>query len=195
MDNTVGSLTQLQKSIIIGFLLGDGYLRILPGRKNAFLEINHSIEAKEYVDWKFQMLKNICVSGPKKRKGKGKRVAYRFFTRQHPELSELWKMFYQKGKKIIPSNLQLNPIILSVWFMDDGGRCGDFNFYLNTQKFRKEDQEKLIEKLKILGLEARLNRDKEYYRIRLLSSSIPKLKETIGGFLVPSMRYKLGYTP
>jgi len=190
----VGSLTQLQKSIIIGSLLGDGYLRALPGRKDAFLEINHSIEAKEYVDWKFQMLRNICISGPKKRKGKGKRVAYRFFTRQHPELSELWEMFYRKGKKIIPSNLRLDPIILSVWFMDDGARCRN-SFYLNSQKFNKKDQEKLIEKLEILGLKARLNRDKRYYRIRFLSLSVPKLKEIIKRYLIPSMYYKLGYNP
>ena len=43
MVNTVGSLTQEQKSIIIGSILGDRYLRIVSGRKNAFLEINHSI--------------------------------------------------------------------------------------------------------------------------------------------------------
>jgi hypothetical protein len=192
MDNTVGSLTQLQKSIIIGSLLGDGYLRILPGRKDAFLEINHSIKAKEYVNWKFQMLRNICISGPKKRKGKGKRVAYRFFTRQHPELTELWRMFYRKGKKIIPSNLRLDPIILSVWFMDDGARCGNSNFYLNSQKFNKKDQKRLIEKLEILGLKARLNRDKRYLRIRFLSSSVSKLKEIIKRYLIPSMYYKVG---
>lgn len=195
MDNTVGSLTQLQKSIIIGSLLGDGYLRILPSRKDAFLEINHSIKAKEYVDWKFHMLRNICISGPRKRKGKGGRIAYRFFTKQHPELSELQKMFYRKGKKIVPFNLQLNPIILSVWFMDDGARCGNSNFYLNSQKFSKEEQEKLIKKLETLKLKARLNRDKNYYRIRFLSSSILRLREITERYLIPSMRYKLGYNP
>ena len=46
MDNTVGSLTQYQKSLIIGTIFGDGYLRIIPGRKNAFLEINHSFSQK-----------------------------------------------------------------------------------------------------------------------------------------------------
>jgi len=66
---------------------------------------------------------------------------------------------------------------------------------LNTQKFRKEDQQKIIEKLKDLGLKARMNRDKKYYRVRFFSSSIPKLKEIIGGFLVPSMYYKLSYNP
>ena len=50
MDNTVGSLTQIQLSVIIGSILGDGYVRIIDGRKNAFLEINHSLKAKEYVE-------------------------------------------------------------------------------------------------------------------------------------------------
>jgi hypothetical protein len=44
MDNAVGSLTQLQRSVIIGSILGDGYVRIVPGRKDAFLEVNHSIK-------------------------------------------------------------------------------------------------------------------------------------------------------
>ena len=43
MDNTAGSLTQLQKSFIIGTLLGDGYIRQVKGRQNAFLEVNHPI--------------------------------------------------------------------------------------------------------------------------------------------------------
>src|SRR3989344_4155827 len=67
MDNTVGSLTKFERQIIIGSLLGDGYMRIIPGRFNAFLEINHSIKAKEYVDYKFQSLKRLCRSAPKER--------------------------------------------------------------------------------------------------------------------------------
>ena len=93
MDNTVGSLTQIQKSLIIGSLLGDGYARIIKGRKNAFLEINHSFHMKEYVDWKYEILKNIVISPPKMRKGNGNRIAYRFFTRQHPKITELFNLF------------------------------------------------------------------------------------------------------
>ena len=59
MVNTVGSLTKLERSIIIGSLLGDGYMRIIPGRSNAFLEINHSIKAKDYVDFKYNSLKRF----------------------------------------------------------------------------------------------------------------------------------------
>ena len=78
MDNTVGSLTQFQNSLIIGSILGDGYVRIMPGRKNAFLEINHSANQKEYVDWKYEMLRDVCRSSPKLRKGNGKRLAFVF---------------------------------------------------------------------------------------------------------------------
>ena len=106
MDNTVGSLSQLQKSVIIGSILGDGYIRILPGRSEAFLEINHSIKAKEYVDWKYSVLRNICQSPPKERIIDNKRTAYRFFTRQNPELTELLGLFYLNKKKIIPKNLK-----------------------------------------------------------------------------------------
>ena len=100
MDNTVGSLTQIQRSLIIGSLLGDGYVRIVKGRRNAFLEINHAFSMKEYVDWKYEILKDIVISPPKMRKGNGHRVAYRFFTRQHPEITELFKLFYKDGKKL-----------------------------------------------------------------------------------------------
>lgn len=95
----MGSLTQLQKSVIIGSILGDGHLRKALGRKDAFLEINHSIKAKEYVNWKYSILKSISKSNPKMRKGNGRRIAYRFLTRQYPEISQFYRIFYVKGKK------------------------------------------------------------------------------------------------
>jgi len=191
MDNTVGSLTQEQKSIIIGSLLGDGYLRIVHGRKNAFLEINHSISEKEYVDWKHQELKNLVKSPPKARKGKGERIAYRFFTRQHPEITKLYQEFYQDREKVIP-NLKLNPLIIAVWFMDDGSKTYR-TYYLNTQRFDYQSQQRLIQILKEqYGIESSLNRDKEYYRIRIKQSSAERFKKLIQNYIIPTMEYKLG---
>lgn len=191
MDNTAGSLTQLQKSFVIGTLLGDGYIRQAKGRKNAFLEVNHSITQKEYVEWKYNILKNLTRSGPKSRNGNGTRIAYRFFTRQHPEFTKIMDVFYKDRKKCIP-NLKLDPMMVAVWFMDDGSRCNKENVYLNTQQFSKEDQYKLLESLKEIGLEGTLNKDKEYYRIRFKTSSIPKLFGIIKEFIIPSMKYKIG---
>ena len=192
MDNTVGSLNQFQKSLIIGTMLGDGYLRIIPGRSDAFLEVNHSFSQKQYVDWKFEKLKNICNSEPKTRKGNGSRIAYRFYTKQYPELTEFYNNFYKNGYKIVPNNLKLDAVALSVWFMDDGSKCGNSNFYLNTQQFDKNYQMKLLNYLEKLDLRANLNRDKNYYRVRFFSSSINKLKELLKENLIPSMYYKIG---
>ena len=191
MDNTVGSLTQLQKSFLIGTLLGDGYIRRIKGRRNAFLEVNHSITQREYVEWKYNILKNLTRSGPKSRKGNGTRIAYRFFTKQNPEFTKIMDLFYKNKKKCIP-DLVLDPMILAVWFMDDGSRCSKDNVYLNTQQFSKDDQYKLLGFLKTIGLEGTLNKDKHYYRIRFKISSISKLFGIIKKYIIPSMKYKIG---
>ncbi len=191
MGNIVGSLTQAERSIIIGSLLGDGYLRIIPGRRNAFLEINHSISEKEYVDWKYQKLRNIVKSSPKQRKGRGKRIAYRFFTRQHPELTELHLRFYSNGIKIVP-DLKLNPLLIAVWFMDDGNKTRK-TYYLNTQTFNYLSQKKLVQILKEqYRINSSLNRDKKYYRIRIRQDSAKRFRNLICSYIVPSMKYKLG---
>jgi hypothetical protein len=196
MDNTVGSLTQPERSMIIGCLLGDGYLRIVPGRRNALLEINHSVKAKEYVDYKYDVLKRICVSPPKERSsGSNGRRAYRFYTKQHQELTELYKLFYKNGRKTIPQDLELDPVSLAVWYMDDGSRSRASDIYLNTQQFSLADQRRLLAKLRKLGIKARLNKDKKYYRIRLLKESIPVFMKFIQPHIVPSMLYKLVMTP
>ena len=191
MANTVGSLTQEQKSIIIGSLLGDGYLRIVPGRKNAFLEINRSLAEKNYVDWKYQKLKDLVKSPPKQRKGQGQRIAYRFFTRQYPELTKLYQKFYRGREKIVP-NLKLNPLMMTVWFMDDGSKSYK-TYYLNTQRFDYLSQKRLIQMLKKqYKIDSSLNRDKEYYRIRIKQGSAERFKKLIKNYIIPEMKYKLG---
>jgi hypothetical protein len=192
MDNTVGSLTQLQQSIIIGSLLGDGYMRIVEGRKDALLEINHSFSQKDYVDWKYEMLQSICASGPKSRKGNGSRIAYRFTTRQHSELTQIFTSFYTNKVKRIPGGLVLDPIMLAVWFMDDGSRCRAQDVYFNTQQFVLEDQQNCLVMLSKMGIDASLNKDKEYKRVRVKTSSIPTLFNHISRHIIPSMAYKIG---
>ncbi|MEN9582283.1 MAG: intron-encoded endonuclease I-SceI [Candidatus Parcubacteria bacterium] len=190
MVNTVERLNQMQRSLIIGSILGDGYVRIIKGRKNAFLEINHSFKMKEYVDWKYEILKNIVISPPKMRKGNGNRIAYRFFTRQHPEITELFNLFYVNGKKVIP-HIDLDEISLVVWYMDDGSKCGSSNYYLNTQQFTLEDQNKLLKFLKDKNIEARLNKDKIYWRIRILMSSVPNFMNLVSNHIISSVQYKI----
>jgi len=191
MDNAVGSLTAKQRSLIIGSILGDGYLRIMDGRADAFLEINHSLKAKEYVDWKFDILKSICKSPPKERETNEGRVAYRFFTQQHPEITKIFHDFYYDGRKIIPKNLKLDPLILAVWFMDDGSKCRDRDVYLNTQQFSLLDQKRLLYLLREMKIRARTNKDKKYHRIRIYKEAIPLFMQIVKPHIIPSMEYKM----
>ena len=195
MDNTVGSLTKLERQIIVGSLLGDGYMRIIPGRSNAFLEVNHSIRAKVYVDYKFKSLKRLCESSPKERSTNENRIAYRFFTKQHKVLTDLYHQFYQHGRKIIPAGLIIDPVILAVWYMDDGSKSRDRDVYLNTQQFSVNDQKRLLHCLRSLGIQARLNRDKHYFRIRIMKTSINLFMKIIAPHVIDSMKYKIIITP
>jgi hypothetical protein len=196
VGNTVGSLTQRQKSIILGSVLGDGHLRRVKNRANAFLEINHSSKQKEYVDWKYVELESLVNSSPRLYKNGRDRTAYRFTTRQHPELTAMMDLFYQDGKKIIPDNLILDEIALAVWYMDDGSKCRDNDIYLNTQQLDQISQKKLVVALKkCFGLEIRMNKDKHYMRLRFLKRSVPLLMNLIQNYVVPSMGYKIKLDP
>jgi hypothetical protein len=187
----VGSLIQEQKSLIIGAILGDGYLRIIPKRKNAFLEINHSASQKDYVDWKYKILKTITKSGPKIRNGNGGRIAYRFYTKCLPELTNLFGIFYKNGKKVIPDEFEINELSLAVWFMDDGSKSRNA-VYLNTQQFTHLEQIKLQKLLKEkFGIDSHLNRDKTYERIRIITSDAEKFCDLIRSHIPKSMQYKL----
>ncbi len=190
-DNTVGSLSEAQRSVIIGSLLGDGAMRC---KTNALIEFNHSIAQKDYVDWKYQHLVDLVGTPPRSRQGNGGRIAYRFVSLSRPELKPFYTAFYSSGRKRVPDWI-LTPLALAVWFMDDGSKSYRA-VYLNTQQFDLESQERLLSMLKEQwGIDATLNRDKTYYRIRIAVRSVDRLREIIGPHLLPQLAYKLPARP
>jgi len=122
------------RQVVIGTLLGDGYLdRTTRGYA---LRIHHGIVQKEYVDYKYQLIKCFVNSAPK---ASGK--AYYFRTVSHPELTDLRNNFYIKQKKILPKNLleeSFYALSFAIWIMDDG--AADKNqLRINTQCFSLEE--------------------------------------------------------
>ncbi len=187
VGNTVGSLSEVQREIVIGTLLGDGSMRC---RANALLEVNHSFTQKNYVDWKFDALSNLVQTPPKARRTNGRRVAYRFVTRSLPVLTPFYRLFYEDGRKRIPE-LELTPLTMAVWFMDDGSKSRNA-LYLNTQQFELGDQRRLLDQLRgQWSLEGNLNRDKQYHRIRLSVRSSLRFTHLIEPHLLEEFRYKL----
>ena len=183
----MGSLTEFQKAVIVGCLLGDGAIRC---RKNALLEINHAYSQKEYVDWKYQQLHQLVSTPPKARRGNKGRIAYRFTTRSLPPITKIYRQFYINGKKRIPADLTLKPVSLAIWFMDDGNKSYRA-LYLNTQKFELVFQKRLIRMLKRqYDIKAYLNKDKQYYRLRIAVASVPAFKKIVQAHILPILKYK-----
>lgn len=191
----MGSLNQVQSSVLNGTLLGDGSLRLAKGKLNALLEVNHSVNQKFYVDWKYEQFKEFVLTGPKARNGNGWRIAYRFTTQSLPIFTSQYQRFYVKNKKIVPDDLILDPLALAVWFMDDGSKSRTA-VYLNTQQFSIEDQYKLVNLLyNQFGLQGNLNKDKQYHRIRLNTESTRRFKKIVVPYILSKFNYKLGDDP
>lgn len=186
--NTVGSLTEAQEALIAGCLLGDGAMRC---KTHALLEINHSIDQRAYVEWKYQQLAEFVATPPKSRSAGWQRIAYRFTTRSLPVLTPFYRQFYADGTKQIPEGLKLEPLTMAVWLMDDGAKSYRA-VYFNTQKFDRQSQARLIDQLRQQhSIHARLNRDKQYWRLRIAVDSVGRLKELIRPHLLPMFSYKL----
>ena len=183
----MGSLSEAQRELIIGCLLGDGTMRC---KTNALLEINHSFKQRRYVDFKYRRLTELVRTPPCKRNGNGTRVAYRFVTRSLPELTPFYRQFYVERTKVIPE-LELTPLTMAVWFMDDGSKSRSA-VYLNTQQFDQQSQRRLLQFLQEQwGISGTLNKDKCYKRIRLSVEATKRFIRLIEPHLLPEFRYKL----
>ena len=186
--NTVGSLTEAQEALVIGCLLGDGAMRC---KTHALLEINHSVDQRAYVEWKYDQLRNLVATAPKTRASGWRRTAVRFTTRSLPVLTPLYRRFYADGAKQLPQDLVLRPLSLAVWLMDDGAKSYRA-VYFNTQKFDPVSQERLIEILRTQhSIDARPNKDKHYWRLRIAVASVARLKQVVQPYLLPMFGYKL----
>lgn len=183
----MGSLTEVQHSIVVGSLLGDGAMR---RKANALLEINHCFEQRAYVDWKYQHLIDLVRTAPKAQISNGSRIAYRFTTLSLKELTPYHAAFYAGGVKSIPA-FELTPLALAVWFMDDGSKSYR-TVYLNTQQFDVPSQERLkAQLLSQFGIKVTLNRDKAYYRLRMAVDSVARFRGLIEPYLLEEFAYKL----
>ena len=159
------------------------------------MEVNHAWQARDYVDWKYAIFQSYVLSAPKCRQGNGSRVAYRFTTQSLPVFTEYYNWFYKNRKKFVPQDLILDPLMLAVWFMDDGSKSRSA-CYLNTQQFSLTDQ-KLLQHILMrdFGIESTLNRDKQYLRLRITTKATVRLTKIISPYVLPYFRYKLSNDP
>ena len=88
-------LTTLEHNILLGTLLGDGFLQ--KRSKKARLRICHSYKQKGFVDWKYFHLKRLCSrTRPPKKVQQKNGLVYLFATQSEKILANYHSLFYEK---------------------------------------------------------------------------------------------------
>lgn len=199
-------ITPEQRAFFVGSLLGDGTMRIGEHAKNANHKIEHGLEQKEYVFWKYKLLKSLVFTEP--------RISYRydslkekypkswwFRTIRHPLLTEIYDLFYERdgyrnGRKIVPKTIarELTPLGLAVWIMDDGS-YSQRKIDISTYSFTLSEINLLCAVLKKnfeITFKFYKDRDKGY-RMYCNQVETKKLIKVISPYFIDSMKYKLGF--
>ena len=194
------ALTSQQRALIIGSLLGDGTMRLGKGAVNANFKVEHGLMQKEYVEWKYQILKPLVFTEPKisyryRDNNEKYKKSWWFRTVRHPILTEMYKRFYmgneyRTGKKIITKEIKndLNPLALAVWVMDDGSYSKK-KIDISTYAFSLSEIEILQKCLKkIFDVDAKYYRDRDKgYRMYCNQRETEKLVKIIRPYIIPSM--------
>ncbi len=149
-------LTDVQKQIIDGSLLGDGYLDKVRGtlKESAFIK-NQCCKFQEHIEWISVFLRPYTKwygsiwnnqkivntpAGIMHHKVEKYRIGYGVRTIHHPIFTNMRKQWYPNGIKIVPRDLVITNLVLAVWFVDDGSNCWNKRrASLSTQSFSLDD--------------------------------------------------------
>lgn len=192
-------LTKYQRDILIGLLLGDGCLEILPKGDSARLKLEYSSKQKAYTDWLYEIFQSWVRSKPKRKitHAFGKTYTkYWFTTLSSTIFKEYFDLFYRDHRKVIPSTIGhlLTPVGLAVWFMDDGStKSKESNGrLLCTHAFSHKEVLFLCDILKKkFYLEATPRKQRDGIEIYISGRSSTQLRALVEPYIVTSMRYKL----
>lgn len=166
-DKLFVKLTQVQKDILVGTILGDASIERNKPTHNTRVRFEQTFPAHAYylttIYIHFLNLtgKHPIVTSKKADKRTGNVYStISFKTVAFPCLNMFQDMFYKDGTKIVPSNIgdMLNARALAYWIMDDGGKGTYGETILHTRSFKLQEVELLQKVLKDnFGLRTRLS--------------------------------------
>lgn len=192
-ENELNPITQDNLEIILGIMMGDGYME--NRNKNARISIAHGEKQKEYSYYIANKLSNlnphtyVSVSKLDERTGK-KYTSYWVDLPANPAFNEIYDHFYIDRIKRIPIELFDNFTwqSLAYMFMDDGSKasCGG---QLATNCFTIEDLQKfqafLLEKFNI---ETTICKNHTMY---IKAKSFCHMKSNIKPYMCECTKYKI----
>ena len=192
------------KPMLLAMSIGDGHIT-----KDGRLVVRHGEKQYEYLEWKFKLIKPLCVQGrliPVHAVVKEKSFNHHELrTFQNWYLKSLRHEIYPEGIKRISREIldQLTSEGVSIWYMDDGGlgkrtRADGTKLaselFLNTL-LPKENNQIIIDYFKeVWGVDfVQVHNKNGLYRLRCGAKELRKFLKIVEPTVmqVPSMRYKI----
>ena len=111
-------ISDRQRDLITGSILGDGCFECSPGGLNSnwCVSIVHGLKQTKYCEWKYSQFEKL-----------GSKITpledrIRFRTKHHPVITELAKKFIKHGRKSVDrdSVMRMGPLAYAIWYLDDG---------------------------------------------------------------------------
>jgi hypothetical protein len=143
--NTYIALTPHQREVLDGEMLGDGCL--FRRRETANAHAAWTLRSHQHVTL---LAEEFAEYEPRVRNiGDTKRQALRTLT--NPALTEQRMRWYPDGRKRLPADLTLSPIVCLHWFIGDGANRGRGSIRFHTESFTELEVERLVRMLGDLG--------------------------------------------
>jgi hypothetical protein len=175
------SLSQIEFSVIMGGLLGDGSLKVHKGYKNARYSFRHSTKQANYFYSKCKLLSSISSTSPVFKEpadGYSKVQGLRYQSRALLPLTQIHALTHQRNKLIIRRTWlnHLTALSLAIWWLDDGSIVGGGRQGCLCNGGFKEEECKILAKylLVVWGVHARVGpcNARTYYRLWLSTNQL-----------------------
>jgi LAGLIDADG DNA endonuclease family protein len=191
-------LSDVQREILVGILLGDACLETQNAGRSYRLKIEQGIRHAEYVQHLYWVLRDWVLSPPRPKQGQTRGTTtlnLAFQTVSHYELSLYGELFYRERRKVVPDTVGvlLTERGLAYWYMDDGSMKSSESkgVLFNTHAFRSDDIERLIETLRKFDLLAQARRQSDGTQIYISGTSYERFVELVDPYVIEAMRYKV----
>lgn len=202
-------LTEKQIQLIYGSLLGDMYMSYASKNhsKTPLIEVNHGVNQRAYVMWKYDILKNIVKTEPKEGKIYSKKYdkwygRIRFRTMSLTSLMPIYDVTHRLGKRYISQEWLShvnNPISITAWYLDDGNyyHCSrSTTVFFSLGKITEEEAYTVDDFMRnTLNINGSIKVDS--YQTKYFigkKEEISKLMDIVSPIVlkdIPSMKYKL----
>lgn len=200
----VKTLTDRQRAMLYGTVLGDGHLS---RRQESYLAMKHGWVQRAYLTWKVEELAPLFKT-TKLHEGTTtiRHKTYRFaqiHSRVHPLLGDARRLFYTDGgKKTVTHDVldaldKLGPLLslaLAVWYMDDGslyddGRYAQITLGGMSQPAYRRTAEWFCQRGFAGAIGKHTTKNSVVFRMHAQGSR--RFAKTIIPHIYPSMRYKI----